>query len=186
MAILKDGKFGVEIKVKLLEDNFAHYYFTFTYNSLPLFNPAMPDYDRVFEYDAYEYLLIFFQNMAQMKQSADQIYWIAANEKVHIQGRLFYAPGWQNYFEGPIESINCPAEQEAQLKQMDEQRDKNSGMLPDDIFEITFSIFDEKFLRSGDQISGTGPAIRLLVRRDVIQKFVAQLKKEYEMPNLYP
>lgn len=182
MAVLRAGKFAVGVSIGLSDQGFIDYDFEFMYDGGLLFPPETK-FRKVSDYDISEYLLDFLGSISLVKQTGQSPCWFAADGKVYLQAALFYPAGWKGYIAGlegqDIDKI--PEEKEQELKRLDLEREKNGGILPEDMIELLFSVFDDKVLFGGeDLMSGNGPAVRLLVSRADLRQFGAQLEEEFQ------
>ncbi len=179
MAILKSEKATAEIKFVDYNYGYVSYSLRLSYGGKSIINPEILAEDPI-HFDEYEkdYLIPFFENL--LREDKNDVF-NPLEPEIRIVAYFYAKLGLKEAesFEGAWYS----EDRKNELRAVDEKRDKAGGKLPDDSFDIHFWVNDSKLKPWLDEFKAYGGfafSMNIAVSRSDLEKFVLELKKEYQ------
>ncbi len=181
MAKLGNDKLGAA-EINFVDYNYGYvsYSLRLLYGGKSLINPELLAQDP-FHFDEYEkdYLVPFFERLLQEDKSA-----VFNPLEPEIRIEVHFSPELGLIEAEGKEGHWYSDDFKKKLRVVDEERVKAGGKLPDDSFVFYFYVNEQKLKPWRDSIGGAYggfvPAMEIEVSREDLEKFVVQLKKDYE------
>lgn len=182
MAILKEYNLIVEIKFTDYEYGWVYYEFRFFLGELPVFNPNI-HHESFFSANEHrnDSLIPVLEEALLEDRSIE---WEPTEPDMWIDIEYRSKRGWKHYKPSVKgKRIFISDEHREKLKEVDRQRREAGGKLPDDCFSLTFFV-DAARLKQPDKEAGVycgdGIALRITVTREKLERFVKELKADYQ------
>ena len=182
MAILKSGKAIAEIKFVDYNYGYVSYSLRLLYGDKPIINPELLAEDPIHfdEYDK-DYLIPFFENL--LKEDKNAVF-NPLEPEMRIEAYFYPKFGLKEADVLKEKGGYWYSEDyKKKLRDVDEERDRAGGRLPDDGFDIYFWANDQKLKPWHDEVGAYGGFVfgmNVEVSRSELQNFVSELKKEYQ------
>ena len=179
MATLASGDFRLNVSLRWEKDEGVIYYLVFTWQDLPIINEDVlkrtngwwgkgPKHGFFFSEYAELYPVQFF---TQMLNATETDYLEPIDPNLRITIHPLHA------FEEERSHVLWEAEHIKQERRNREQRKKILGKLPDDLFEIVFSVDTYNF-KECSAYSRDGVSFNFLIYRTELEQFVDFLETE--------